>query len=154
MLGLFTLMAADSKASFNPTSLLFIVLMIAVFYFLLIRPQQRRARGQRSLIDSLDVGDEVVTIGGMHGTITEMDDEGVIIEIAPDVEVRFVKSAIARKLVFDDDTEDSEYDDDDTDHDDTDHDDDDDELEGHDDQPALDAHEDEHEEGSEAGGKK
>jgi preprotein translocase subunit YajC len=148
VLGLFTLMAADTKSSFNPTSLLFIVLMIAVFYFLLIRPQQRRARGQRSLIDSLDVGDEIVTIGGMHGTITELDDEGVTIEIAPDVEVRFVKSAIARKLVFDDDTEDDGDDEgDDTDQDD-------DELEDHDEQPALEAHEDGSEEGSETGGKK
>ena len=71
--------------------------MVVIFYFLLIRPQRRRAQGQRSLMDSLDVGDDVITIGGMHGTITEIDDDSMLLEVAPDIEVRFIKSAIARK---------------------------------------------------------
>jgi preprotein translocase subunit YajC len=100
---LIPLVAASSGSSgstsqgFNPVSLIFIVLMVAVFYFLLIRPQQRRARSQRSLMDSLAVGDDVITIGGMQGTITEIDDDSVLLEVAPQIELRFIRSAIARK---------------------------------------------------------
>ena len=89
--------SSSSSTGFNPVSLLFIVLMVAVFYFLLIRPQQRRARSQRSLMDSLSVGDDVITIGGLQGTITELDDDSVLLEVAPQIELRFIRSAIARK---------------------------------------------------------
>jgi preprotein translocase subunit YajC len=89
--------SSSSSSGFNPVSLLFIVLMVGVFYFLLIRPQQRRARSQRSLMDSLSVGDDVITIGGLQGTITELDDESVLLEVAPQIELRFIRSAIARK---------------------------------------------------------
>jgi preprotein translocase subunit YajC len=81
--------------------LLPLLLMGAIFYFLLIRPQQRRTRAQRDLIESLDVGDEVITIGGVFGTIRALDEEAVTLEVAPGIQVRLVKSAIARKLVFD-----------------------------------------------------
>ncbi|MGH2573059.1 MAG: preprotein translocase subunit YajC [Actinomycetota bacterium] len=81
--------------------LLPLLLMGAIFYFLLIRPQQRRTRSQRNLIESLDVGDEVITIGGVFGTIRALDEEAVTLEVAPGIQVRLVKSAVARKLVFD-----------------------------------------------------
>jgi len=68
--------------------------------------QQRRQRQQRSLIESVEVGDELMTIGGIFGTVQELDDESVTVEVAPNVEIRFVKSAISRKLVYDDDEED------------------------------------------------
>ncbi|MGH2684461.1 MAG: preprotein translocase subunit YajC, partial [Actinomycetota bacterium] len=55
----------------NVTFLISLVLMVGIFYFLLIRPQQRRVRQQRQLVDSLNVGDEVITIGGLFGTILE-----------------------------------------------------------------------------------
>jgi preprotein translocase subunit YajC len=79
--------------------------MGGVFYFLLIRPQQKRQRAQRDLLGSLDVGDDVVTIGGAYGVIREMDDETVTIEVSPGVQIKFLRGAIARKLV-----EDEEYD--------------------------------------------
>jgi preprotein translocase subunit YajC len=78
-----------------------LVAMVGIFYFLLIRPNQRRQRAQRDLLQSLDVGDEVITIGGVYGTIREIDDEAVTLEVDDDVRIRFVKSAVARKLVFD-----------------------------------------------------
>src|SRR5439155_6681221 len=78
-----------------------LVLMGGIFYFLLIRPQQRQRRAQRELIESLDVGDEVVTIGGLYGTIRAVDDESVTLEVAPQIDLRFVRGAIARKLVYD-----------------------------------------------------
>jgi preprotein translocase subunit YajC len=83
----------------NLTFLLSLVLMVAIFYFLLIRPQQRRARQQRSLVESLDVGDEVVTIGGLFGRIMEVDDESVMIDAGAGTRLRFLKQAVARKLV-------------------------------------------------------
>lgn len=81
------------------TFLVSLVLLVAVFYFLLIRPQQRRVRQQRELVSSLQVGDQVVSIGGIHGRITAMDDENVTLDVAPGTEIRFVKSAIARRFV-------------------------------------------------------
>jgi preprotein translocase subunit YajC len=98
-----TSLAATSTSSGSGYSLLiFLVLMGAVFYFLLIRPQQRRQRSQRALIESVAVGDEVMTIGGIYGTVRDLDDESVTVEVAPGVDVRVAKTAIARKLVYDD----------------------------------------------------
>lgn len=100
MLSPITPLAANSTGSYS--SLIFLVLMVVLFYLLLIRPQQRRARQQRELLSNVEVGDEVVTIGGMHGTVREVDEGEVVLEIADGVDVRFLKSAIARRLVFDD----------------------------------------------------
>ncbi|MBI4259042.1 MAG: preprotein translocase subunit YajC [Actinobacteria bacterium] len=93
----------------NPLiSLAPLLLIFVAMYFLMIRPQQRRARAQRELVASIDIGDEVITIGGMYGTVTDLDDESVTVEVAAGTSIRLVKSAIARKLVFDE-----EYDDED-----------------------------------------
>lgn len=76
-----------------------ILLIIVVFYFLIIRPQQARARQQRQLVASLVVGDRVVTIGGLHGTIQSVDGDTMRLEIAPATVVTFSKTAVARRLV-------------------------------------------------------
>jgi preprotein translocase subunit YajC len=86
----------------NVTFLISLALMVAIFYFLLIRPQQRRARQQRDLVSSLDVGDEVVTIGGIHGRIEDLDDDSVTLDVGAGTRIRFVKQAIARKFVHED----------------------------------------------------
>ncbi|HEX8098870.1 MAG TPA: preprotein translocase subunit YajC [Actinomycetota bacterium] len=101
--------AAPSGGS-GVTPLLLLVLMGAFFYFLLIRPQQRRTRQQRSLIQSLEVGDEVMTIGGIFGIIQQIDDDRVTLEVAPGVNLEFVRSAIARRVEA---IEDEAYDEDD-----------------------------------------
>jgi preprotein translocase subunit YajC len=75
--------------------------MVIIFYMVLIRPQRRRQQAQRQLIESLDVGDEVVTLGGMYGTIRALDDESITLEVAPGVDIRFARGAVARKLVYD-----------------------------------------------------
>lgn len=98
---LFGRVAAQTTGSGGASLLIFLVLIFGSFYFLLIRPQQRRARQQRQLIESVGVGDEVMTIGGIYGTVRAMDDESFTIEVAPGVDLRFVKSSIARKLVYD-----------------------------------------------------
>lgn len=86
----------------NVTFLVSLVLMVGIFYFLLIRPQQRRVRQQRDLVGSLEVGDEVITIGGLYGTILEMDDETITIDAGAGTRLRFLKQAVARKFVEED----------------------------------------------------
>jgi preprotein translocase subunit YajC len=85
-------------------------LMVGIFYFLLIRPQQRRARQQRDLVQSLDVGDEVVTIGGMYGVIAEIDEDEVTLDVGGGTRIRFVKQAVARKRVLEEEIEEEEAD--------------------------------------------
>jgi preprotein translocase subunit YajC len=79
-------------------SLIFLVLLMAVFYFMLIRPQKRRVEAHRRLIESIGVGDDVVTIGGLFGTVTSLGDEEIEIEAAPGVKLKYLKSAIARRI--------------------------------------------------------
>jgi preprotein translocase subunit YajC len=100
------LAAAQKTTNANPlVSLLPILLIGVVFYFLLIRPQQRRARSQRELTQSVEEGDEVVTIGGIFGIVRELEDDSVLLEVAPGTELRFLRSAIARKLTPEDERE-------------------------------------------------
>jgi len=92
----------------NATFLISLVLMVAIFYFLLIRPQQRRVRQQRDLVGSLRVGDEVVTIGGLFGTILDMDEESITLDAGGGTRLRFLRQAVARKFVEEPETEDEE----------------------------------------------
>lgn len=87
-----------------------LALMVGIFYFLLIRPQQRRARQQRDLVQSLDVGDEVVTIGGIYGVIAEIDEDEVTLDVGGGTRIRFVKQAVARKRVLEEEIEEEEAD--------------------------------------------
>ncbi|MGH2826703.1 MAG: preprotein translocase subunit YajC [Actinomycetota bacterium] len=84
---------------------LFLGLLIGVFYFMLIRPQKKRAQQHRNLVDSIGVGDEIVTIGGLHGRVTRLGEDDFEIEASPGTKLRFVKSAIARKVTEDADEE-------------------------------------------------
>jgi len=87
----FQLLAQESSQSGSSlVSLALPVLMIVGFYFLLIRPQRSRQRAQQALLSALEVGDDIMTSGGIFGTIVEMDeDEGVVtVEIAPGTRVR------------------------------------------------------------------
>ena len=76
-------------------SLLPLVLIFAVFYFLLIRPQQRKVKEHRALVDNLKRGDQVLTSGGIFGKITKVEDNTVSVEIAKDVTVQVQRSTIA-----------------------------------------------------------
>ncbi len=75
-------------------SLLFMLLMIAVFYFMLIRPQQKKAKEHTNFLGGLKKGDQVVTRGGVIGKITGVSDATVTLEIQEKVRVRVVKSYI------------------------------------------------------------
>jgi preprotein translocase subunit YajC len=76
-----------------------LILIFVVFYFLLIRPQQRKAKEQKSMLDALRRGDRVVTGGGIIGTVARVDNpEEVVVEIAENVRVRVVRSTITSVL--------------------------------------------------------
>ena len=81
--------------AFNPIMLAPYALVFVIFYFLLIRPQQKRAAAQRDLIGAVKRGDEVVTGGGLIGKATKVADTEVEIELAPNVRVRAVKTMLA-----------------------------------------------------------
>jgi preprotein translocase subunit YajC len=71
-----------------------IILMFALLYFLMIRPQMKRAKEQKAMIESLQKGDEVVAAGGLVGRITKINDQYVTLEIAPNIEVVLQRSAV------------------------------------------------------------
>ena len=73
---------------------LLIVIAFAFLYFVLIRPQKKRQVAAQQLLSSLAVDDEVVTSGGIYGTITELGDDDVKVRIAPQIEVRVARRAI------------------------------------------------------------
>lgn len=80
-------------------NLVFLVAIFAVFYLLLIRPQQQRQKRQRELVRTLGQGDVVVTIGGIHGTIESLDEDTVRLEISPGTVITLARGAVARRLV-------------------------------------------------------
>ncbi|HWC70888.1 MAG TPA: preprotein translocase subunit YajC [Actinomycetota bacterium] len=102
---MFELLAQESGGG-SLVAFLPLLLMGVIFYFLLIRPQQRRARAQRELLSSVEVGDEVVTTAGIFGTVIEIDEEDDIltVEIAPGTRVRMMRAGIGR-IVVDEATE-------------------------------------------------
>ena len=83
----------------DAAGLLFPVLMIVVFYFLLIRPQQRRMREHRALVSTLSLEDEVITAGGIFGRIVRLGDEAVEVELVDGARMKVLRSAISRKIV-------------------------------------------------------
>jgi preprotein translocase subunit YajC len=72
-----------------------IILMFAIFYFLLIRPQQKKAKEHRELLAAIKKGDKVVSNGGLHGVVTGITDDVVTMEIAPKVRVKVSRGSIA-----------------------------------------------------------
>jgi preprotein translocase subunit YajC len=83
----------------------FILILLVLMWFLLIRPQRRRQMETQRLLNSLAVGKEVVTAGGLYGTVTALDDDEAKIEIADGVEVRVAKRAIAGVLSEDEESD-------------------------------------------------
>lgn len=82
----------NQLVSFIPLVLIFIV-----FYFFMIRPQQKKQKERESLLDNIKRGDRIVTIGGIHGTVAgiESDKKTVLIQVADNVKLKFERSAIA-----------------------------------------------------------
>lgn len=77
------------------TQLLFMGALVAVFYFFMIRPQQKKAKDQKKFTEEIKKGDYVVTIGGLHGRIAEIEDDAFILEVERGGRLKYSKSSIS-----------------------------------------------------------
>jgi len=90
--------AAGPSADAGIINLIMLGGFVLIFYFLLIRPQNKRRKEHQELVSSLNKGDEVVTAGGVVGTITKVEDDFVKVQVSDQVEMRVQKSAIGATL--------------------------------------------------------
>jgi preprotein translocase subunit YajC len=88
-------LAAKSGGGGSSSFFLVILLGVGALWLIVIRPQRRKQKLQRSMQTELAIGDEIITAGGVYGTVTQIDDDDVHVEIAPNVEVRLARRAIA-----------------------------------------------------------
>lgn len=77
------------------STLIMFGLIIGIFYFLILRPQQKRQKGRQKLLDSVKKGDKIITAAGLHGTVTGIDDKTLLIQVADNVKMKFDRSAVA-----------------------------------------------------------
>lgn len=80
------------------TQLLFFAAIFAIFYFLLIRPQQKQKKAREKMLASVKKGDRVVTSGGLHGTVVGLNENTVTLKVADQVKLEFDRSALGRAL--------------------------------------------------------
>jgi preprotein translocase subunit YajC len=85
----------QATGSGNYSFFIMMGLMVVIFYFFMIRPQQKKAKDQKKFIDEMKRGDAVVTIGGAHGTIGELEGDTFILEVEKGGRIRYNKSAIS-----------------------------------------------------------
>ena len=93
------MMAGGQQGGGAMSSIIMIVLMIAIFYFFMIRPQQKRQKEEKNFRDALQKGQQIVTIGGIHGKVVEVKETTVVIEVAHDVRIEMEKASIAMNVV-------------------------------------------------------
>lgn len=74
------------------------LLLLAAMWFLLILPQQRRMKAQKLMQANLKVGDDIITTAGIYGTITELEDESILVEVSEGIEVRMAKGAVMKVI--------------------------------------------------------
>jgi len=96
------LLAQTTTGGSSLTAFLPLVLIFVVFYFLLIRPQRQRAKKQAQLVEALEVGDQVQTVGGLYGVIVSIAEDAVVLGLE-DGRVRVSRRAIARRITPDED---------------------------------------------------
>ena len=72
--------------------------IFAIFYFMIIRPQQKRAKQQKQMLEALEKGDKVIMSGGMHGTIAGLEDKSVLVDVGNNVKIKFERSGILTVL--------------------------------------------------------
>jgi len=81
------------------TQVLFFAAIFAIFYFLLIRPQQKQKRDREQMLSAIKKGDRIVTTGGLHGTVTGLSEHTVTVRVADQVKLEFDRSAVGRIMV-------------------------------------------------------
>lgn len=108
MLNSFLMAPSPGEGGSGGGSLISTVIMfgsiIAIFYFMILRPQQKRQKEREKLLSALKKGDKIVTSGGLHGTIAGLDDKTALVQVSDTVKMKFERSAIATVL-RDSDTE-------------------------------------------------
>ncbi len=77
------------------STLIMFTLIIAIFYFMILRPQQKRQKDRQKMLDAVKKGDKVVTSGGMHGTVAGIDEKSILVQVAENVKLKFDRTAIA-----------------------------------------------------------
>jgi preprotein translocase subunit YajC len=87
--------AQDAASSGGLMSFLPLIVIFAVFYFMLIRPQMKRSKEHRQLVSNLSKGDEVITNGGLLGRIKEVSDSFVTLELADNIQIKLQRQAVA-----------------------------------------------------------
>ncbi len=90
------LLQTDTTGASQYSSLIFLALLVAMFYFLLIRPQRSRAKKQTEMASSLQIGDRVQTFGGVYGVVDSMDEDSVVLRLE-DGKMRISRRAIGSK---------------------------------------------------------
>lgn len=98
--------ASTANSGGSIVSLVFpFILMFVVFYFLLIRPQQKKTKTRNAMLKSLQKGDKIVTIGGLHGTITEISDDIVVLRVNDVTKLTFDRGSISHAVTTEADKE-------------------------------------------------
>ena len=89
------LMAQPAEGASPLVTFLPLIIIAAIFYFLIIRPQKKREQERQDMIEAVKKGDKIVTIGGVHGTVRRIDEDSVLAEVDSSVKLRIDKNAIA-----------------------------------------------------------
>ena len=89
------LMGAPAEGANPMISFLPIILIFVVFWFFIIRPQKKKEDTRKKMIEAVKKGDKVITIGGVHGNVTQVDDSSVLVQVDTNTKLRIEKSAIA-----------------------------------------------------------
>ena len=92
----YVLMAAPGAEPNPIATFLPLVLIFVVFYFFIIRPQRKKEDERKKMIEAVKKGDKIVTIGGVHGNVTQVDEGSVLVQVDTNVKLRIDKSALSR----------------------------------------------------------
>jgi preprotein translocase subunit YajC len=84
----------DSGSGITSTLVMF-GLIFLIFYFMIVRPQQKRQKDRQKMLDAIKKGDKIITAGGMHGTVIGVEDKTVLVQIADNVKVKVDRSSVA-----------------------------------------------------------
>jgi preprotein translocase subunit YajC len=80
------------------STVIMLALVFGIFYFLMVRPQQKKAKERQKMLDAVKKGDKVITAGGIHGTIAGIDDKNLLVQVADNVKLKIERTAITTVL--------------------------------------------------------
>ena len=89
------LLAQPAEGASPWVTFLPLIIIVVIFYFLIIRPQKKQEQERQDMIAAIEKGDKIVTIGGVHGTVRQVDDDSLLVEVDSNVKLRVDKNAVA-----------------------------------------------------------